>query len=93
MSIDDSGFQGGLEDEFQGEHGQGAEGQVGPQDPAPGDPEPPEFELQVPETGDPGLDETLRELARASAIPLEDQLPVIEAVHRSLQDRLADVEG
>jgi len=49
--------------------------------------------LVVPGTGDPGLDETLRELARASAIPLEDQLPVIEAVHRSLQDRLADVEG
>lgn len=48
---------------------------------------------ELPETGDEGLDEILRELARASAIPLEDQLPVIEAVHRTLQDRLADVEG
>ncbi len=48
---------------------------------------------QAPATGDPGLDEALRELALASAISLEDQLPVIEAVHRTLQDRLADVEG
>ncbi|MFZ0158153.1 MAG: hypothetical protein WAL50_03900 [Kineosporiaceae bacterium] len=48
--------------------------------------------VQAPSTGDPGLDEALRELALASAVPLEDQLPVIEAVHRTLQDRLADVE-
>jgi len=48
--------------------------------------------VQAPATGDPGLDEALRELALASAISLEDQLPVIEAVHRTLQDRLADVE-
>jgi hypothetical protein len=48
--------------------------------------------LELPATGDPGLQEALRELARASAISLEDQLPVIEAVHRTLQDRLADVE-
>jgi hypothetical protein len=48
--------------------------------------------VQAAATGDPGLDEALRELALASAIPLEDQLPVIEAVHRTLQDRLADVE-
>jgi hypothetical protein len=48
--------------------------------------------VEIPATGDPGLDEALRELARASAISLEDQLPVIEAVHRSFQDRLADTE-
>jgi hypothetical protein len=89
MSIDDSEFQGAFEDDS----GQGSGGRTGRPDLGQGDPEPAEFERQVPETGDPGLDETLRELARASAIPLEDQLPVIEAVHRSLQDRLADVEG
>lgn len=49
--------------------------------------------MEPPTTGDPGLDEMLLALAQASAIPLEDQLPVIEAVHRGLQDRLADVEG
>ncbi|MFN8078684.1 MAG: hypothetical protein U0Q19_03875 [Kineosporiaceae bacterium] len=48
---------------------------------------------EVPLTDDEGLNEMLRELARASAISLEDQLPVIEAVHRTLQNRLADVEG
>lgn len=48
---------------------------------------------EPPQTGDPALDEMLRALAQASEIPLEDQLPVIEAVHRGLQDRLADVEG
>ncbi len=59
----------------------------------------PEADLDVdhvpepPATTDPGLDEILRELAHASELPLEDQLPVIEAVHRGLQDRLADVEG
>lgn len=48
---------------------------------------------EPPQTGDPALDEMLRALAQASEIPLEDQLPVIEAVHRGLQDRLADVDG
>lgn len=48
---------------------------------------------EPPQTGDPALDEMLRALAQASEIPPEDQLPVIEAVHRGLQDRLADVEG
>ncbi len=48
---------------------------------------------EVPGTDDEGLNEMMRELARASAISLEDQLPVIEAVHRTLQNRLADVEG
>ncbi len=70
----------------------GYDGQDGPQDAGGGEPD--ETALaQAPQTGDPGLDEVLRELARASAISLEDQLPVIEAVHRTLQDRLADVEG
>ena len=48
---------------------------------------------EVPGTDDEGLNEMMCELARASAISLEDQLPVIEAVHRTLQNRLADVEG
>ncbi len=38
-------------------------------------------------------DAALRALAAASAVPVEDQIPVIEAVHRALQDRLADTEG
>ncbi len=46
-----------------------------------------------PVTGDPALDEMLRALASSSEVPLADQLPIIEAVHRGLQDRLADVEG
>lgn len=50
--------------------------------------------VEPPQTGDPALEEMLGALAlaQASAIPLEDRLPVIEAVHRGLQDRLADVE-
>lgn len=48
---------------------------------------------EPPATGDPTLDELLLSLARASAVPVEDRLTVIEAVHRGLQDRLADVEG
>jgi hypothetical protein len=48
---------------------------------------------EPPATGDPTLDELLLALARASAVPVEDRLTVIEAVHRGLQDRLADVEG
>lgn len=52
------------------------------------------IELSIPEpTGDPVLDEMLQSLAASAQLPLEDQVPVIEAVHRGLQDRLTDVEG
>lgn len=49
--------------------------------------------IEIPDTADPELDAALRALAAASAVPVEDQIPVIEAVHRALQDRLADTEG
>jgi enamine deaminase RidA (YjgF/YER057c/UK114 family) len=51
---------------------------------------------QVPEppsTGDGAVDEALTRLARAAGEPLDAQLPLLDAVHRTLQDRLADVEG
>lgn len=48
---------------------------------------------EVPTTTDPALNSLLAELSGASELPLEDQLPIIEAVHRGLQDRLADTEG
>lgn len=46
-----------------------------------------------PETGDSVIDEMLRSLATGGHLPPEEQVPMIEAVHRGLQDRLADVEG
>jgi hypothetical protein len=51
--------------------------------------------IEVPEppvTGDPLVDEAVRRIAAAVRHPLEDQVPVYDAVHRGLQDRLADVE-
>jgi hypothetical protein len=44
-------------------------------------------------TGDPAVDEAMASLAAAAGEPLEHQLAVFDAVHRTLQDRLADVEG
>jgi hypothetical protein len=55
--------------------------------------EEPMTQEEPPQTGDPTLDEMLLALAQASETSLENRLPVIEAVHRGLQDRLADVEG
>lgn len=49
--------------------------------------------IEAPVTGDAAVDEAVAHLARAAGAPLEQQLPVLEAVHRTLQDRLADVEG
>jgi hypothetical protein len=46
-----------------------------------------------PETGDPEVDRAIGDLAGAMGGPLEEQLVVYEAAHRTLQDRLADVEG
>ena len=47
----------------------------------------------VPQTGDPTVDEALARLAGAADLPLEEQVGVFDAVHRTLQDRLADVDG
>jgi hypothetical protein len=52
-----------------------------------------EDELQAPVTGDEDVDALIAQLAAHAAVPLEEQLPILEAVHRTLQDRLADVEG
>ena len=47
-----------------------------------------------PSTGDPVLDEALRELARATERDsLEQQVSAFDGVHRALQDRLADLQG
>lgn len=53
-------------------------------------------DLSLPEpplTGDDAVDRAVAEVAQAVIRPLEDQVAVIDAAHRTLQDRLADVEG
>lgn len=52
-----------------------------------------ESPLDVPHTGDVPVDEALTRLAEAEALPLEEQVGAFDAVHRTLQDRLADVDG
>lgn len=46
-----------------------------------------------PVCGDDVLDGALAELAAAATAALEDQVHAFDAVHRVLQDRLADVGG
>jgi hypothetical protein len=46
-----------------------------------------------PETGDQAVDEATAEVAATAAEPLETRLAAYERAHRTLQDRLADVEG
>ena len=46
-----------------------------------------------PRTGDAAVDEAIEAVAHAVRGPLEEQLAVYDAAHRTLQDRLADVEG
>ena len=48
---------------------------------------------EPPVTGDDAVDHAVAQLAQAVHRPLEDQVAVIDAAHRTLQDRLADVEG
>ena len=48
---------------------------------------------EAPQTGDPGVDEAVARLREAVAGPLDGQVVAYDAVHRALQDRLADVEG
>ncbi len=57
-----------------------------PQEPTPEYPDP-------PLTGDPGVDQVLAAVAQAVHGPLEEQLAVYDIAHRTLQDRLADVEA
>lgn len=71
-----------------------APGQAG--DPASSGPRPEGAAPTVPDpprTGDPAVDAVLAEVAAASTEPLEVQLAAYERAHRTLQDRLADVEG
>jgi len=46
-----------------------------------------------PFTGDSAVDSVTDEVRVAAAGPLEGQLAAYERAHRTLQDRLADVEG
>ena len=46
-----------------------------------------------PRTGDAAVDEVIEAVAHAVRGPLEEQVAVYDAAHRTLQDRLADVEG
>jgi hypothetical protein len=51
------------------------------------------FEVpQPPVTGDPAVDDAVARVAEAARQPLDHQVGVYDAVHRALQDRLADVE-
>lgn len=49
--------------------------------------------IEVPHTGDLAVDEALTRVVEASRLPLEEQVVAFDAVHRILQDRLADVDG
>ena len=52
----------------------------------------PERPALPPRTGDQAVDAAVAALADVAAQPLEERLGVLEHVHRTLQDRLADVE-
>jgi len=52
----------------------------------------PERPSQPPATGDQAVDAAVAALADVAVRPLEERLAVLEHVHRTLQDRLADVE-
>jgi hypothetical protein len=57
------------------------------------EPEPVPDYPDPPRTGDTAVDQVLDAVARAVGGPLEEQLAVYDTAHRTLQDRLADVEG
>jgi hypothetical protein len=63
----------------------------------PEPPEPPELGDETvaspPVTGDAAVDEAVAVLAEVSRLPLGDRPAVFEGVHRTLTDRLADVES
>lgn len=47
----------------------------------------------APDTADSAVDGAVRLLAEAMSGSLEEQVEAYELAHRTLQDRLADVEG
>jgi hypothetical protein len=54
----------------------------------------PTWSHPVPEaTGDESVDQAMRDLALAATRPLDEQVAAFDAVHQSLQDRLADDDG
>jgi hypothetical protein len=53
----------------------------------------PREEPPPPRTGDEAVDEATDEVAATRADSLETRLAAYERAHRTLQDRLADVEG
>jgi len=62
--------------------------------PEPEQPDRPErAQPETPRTGDDAVDAAVQQLAGISDRPLDDQLAGYDTVHRTLQDRLADVEG
>jgi hypothetical protein len=72
---------------------QAFDGAVPTAEPDPGDPGDSAWLPEPPVTGDDAVDHAVAQLAQAVHRPLEDQVAVIDAAHRTLQDRLADVEG
>jgi acyl-CoA reductase-like NAD-dependent aldehyde dehydrogenase len=46
---------------------------------------------EPPRTGDEAVDGALAAVTAAAEAPLEERLAVLESVHRTLQERLADV--
>jgi len=48
---------------------------------------------EPPATGDDAVDEAVATLRDVSAVPVDEQPAIYDAVHRALQDRLADVDG
>ena len=48
---------------------------------------------EPPVTEDAAVDEAVARLSASANAPLEEQVAAFDAVHRTLQDRLADVDG
>lgn len=48
---------------------------------------------QLPQTGDRDVDEALEPLQSVLGLPVPEQVDIYAAVHRALQDRLADLDG
>jgi hypothetical protein len=44
-------------------------------------------------TGEPRVDEALARLRELDSLPTAEQVPVLEDIHRRLQDALADLDG
>jgi len=64
-----------------------------PRVPPTGDASPgPVDEAPDESTGDAGVDEALGRLDELGGLPVRDHVPVYDAIHAALQDRLADVE-